>query len=220
MLLDEALQLFGSDPADRGRCPEDGPAERMPCVQIFLESVVDLVCGGIFVRMDLIDDDSFLSLDLLVRKNGFGCELEKESGRLRQVLLEHGGVQDDLLLGGKGIELTPEPVQIAVDHRCALVRGTLEECMLREMRYAAVVPFFVAGTAAYAQRAVTYRETAFPYGVAESAFSLSRDHPLSSGIDGFDVLWQESGPVARIDAVVPEIHEFVGIRVNEHLVAP
>ena len=57
--------------------------------------------------MDLVDDDPFLSLDLLVRKNGFGCELEKESGRLRQVLLEHGGVQDDLLLCGKGIELAP-----------------------------------------------------------------------------------------------------------------
>ena len=150
MLLDEASQLFGSDPADGGRRPKDRPAERMPRVQRLLEAVVDLVGGRVFVRMYLVYDDSFLRFDLLLRKNSFRGEFEKEPGRLWQVLLEHGGVQDDLLLGGKCIEFAPEPVQIAVDHRCTLVRGTFEKRMFSEMSYAAMVSFFIACTAVYA----------------------------------------------------------------------
>ena len=60
ILTDETLELVRSDAADRGRRSEYRPAERMPRVQVLLETVVDFVSGGVLVRMYLVDDDTFL----------------------------------------------------------------------------------------------------------------------------------------------------------------
>jgi hypothetical protein len=60
----------------------------------------------------------------------------------------------DFFLCGEGIQLASESVQVTIDDGSASFCGSLENGMLDEMGYTAVVALFISGAAFNAQSAV------------------------------------------------------------------
>ena len=84
----EAAEVLRLDAADGGGSAQDGQAQGMSLEEHAFE---------------LVQDDAPLGLDLGVGEGGLRRQLEEQAGGLPEVLLQHGGVQDDLLLGGVGV---------------------------------------------------------------------------------------------------------------------
>ena len=140
------------------------------------ELVVHVLGRVVLVGDDLVQDDAPLGLDLGVGEGGLRRQLEEQAGGLPEVLLQHGGVQDDLLLGGVGVKLAAQTVQVAVDDGSALPLRPAEDRVLREMRDAIGKIGLVPRPAAQAQGAVADGGPAAPDGVSESAGCRSAPH--------------------------------------------
>ena len=85
-------------------------------------------------------------------------------------------MQDDLFLGGIGVKLTAQAVQVTVDDGRALAGGPAEHRMLREMGDAVAEAGLIPRPAAKAQGAVADSGPAAPDGVPESAGCRSAPH--------------------------------------------
>ena len=148
----------------------------MPLEEHAFELVVNILGRVVLVGNDLIQDDAPFGLDLGVGEGGFRRQLEEQAGGLPEVLLQHGGMQDDLFLGGIGIEFAAQAVQVTVDDGSALACRAAEHRVLREMRDSVWETGFVPGPAEQAQGTVAYGGPAAPDGVPESAGCSSASH--------------------------------------------
>ena len=122
--------------------------------QGLLETVVYIVRRTVFVRFDLVDDHPLLGPDFLFRERGACRQFQQQRSRLRQVLLQHGGVEDDFFLGGIGVQLAAQAVEVAVDGRGALVPCPFEYRVFGKMGDPVRKSFLVPGAAADAQGAI------------------------------------------------------------------
>lgn len=182
MLLGELPELSAADLSHACRRAQDRPPERMTCEKCLLESVVDIVGGGVLVRLDLIDHHAFFHGDLLFREGGAGGELKKQRHRLAQILFEDGGMDHDLLLGREGVELASEFVEVAVDDPGTLALGSFEQRVFREMCYPVVEVTFIPRPAFDCQRAVAHGVSAPLDRIGQPLPGCSYDHYFLSDL--------------------------------------
>ena len=148
----------------------------------FFEFVVDVVCGGILVGVDLVYHDTFFHLYLLFGEDRGGGKFQEQRHCFAQVFLEYGGMENYLFLGSERIEVSSKAVEIAVDHMGALASGALEDGMFGEMCYPAVVSIFIAGPALDRQGAIADGIPASLDGILQPAGGLSDDHYFLSWV--------------------------------------
>ena len=125
-----------------------------------LEPIVYVFRRGVLVGMYLIYDHTFFCLNLVFGKGRTCGKFEQKGGRLRQVFLEHGRMEDDLLLGGERIQFASETVQISVDYGCASALGAFEYGVFDEVGDSGVESLLVARAASDAQCAICYGQSA------------------------------------------------------------
>ena len=99
--------------------------------------------------------DSGRSPYLVLRESGTCGQFEQECSRLRQILLEYGRMEDDLLLRGECIQFSSQTIKVTVYYRSTSAFCALEDGMFYEMRNAAVEPFFISSAASDAQRTIS-----------------------------------------------------------------
>ena len=174
--LDEGAEVGRTEFPDGGGGAQDGAAQRMAFEEHALELVIDVLGRIVLVGDDLVEDHAALGLDFPVGEGGLGGELEQQAGGLAQVLLQDRGVEDDLLLGGVGVELAAQPVQVAGDDGSALALGPAEDRMLHEMGDAHAETVLVPGPAAETQGAVAHGGATATDPVAESARCCAAAH--------------------------------------------
>ena len=76
MLFCELPKLLACDLFHTGSRSENRTPERMPCEQGLLELVIDIICGGVFVGVDLIDHHTFFDGYLFFRECRAGRQLK------------------------------------------------------------------------------------------------------------------------------------------------
>ena len=141
-----------------------------------LELVIDVLHRVVLVGDDFVQDYAPFGFDLVVRESGFRRQFKEEPGGLAEVLLQDGGMQDDLLLGRVGIELSAQTVQVTADHRGTFALRTPEDRVFGEMGDTAPETGFVPGPAADAQGAPAHGRCASPDGVAQSGRCRAAPH--------------------------------------------
>ena len=144
--------------------------------QRLLEAVIDILGRAVLVGDDLVDDHAPLGLDLPLGEGGLRCQFQQQADGLGKVLLEDGGMDDDLFLGRVGVQFAAEPVQIAGDGRGGPFPGPAEDRMLGEVGDALGEFPFVPGPAADAEGAIAHGRPCLPNGVPESFIRLSCNH--------------------------------------------
>ena len=175
-VLYKSEQVFGGDFLHAAFGAQDGRGKRMTGKQGLLETVVHIVRRTVFVRFDLIDHHPLLRADLLFGERGVRSQLQQQRGRLRQVFLQHGGVKDDFFLGGIGVQLAAQAVEVAVDGRGALVPCPFEYRVFGKMGDPVRKSFLVPGAAADAQGAISHGRSSLLDCVLQAAAGFSNDH--------------------------------------------
>ena len=174
--LDESAEVVGLEFPDGGGGAQDGPAQRVPLEEHALELVIDVLGRIVLVGDDFVEDHAALGLDLPVGESGLGGELEQQARGLAQVLLQDRGMEDDLLLGGVGVEFAAQPVQVAGDDGRAFPFRPAEHRMLHEMGDAHAETVLVPGPAAETQGAVAHGGATAADAVSESARCCTAAH--------------------------------------------
>ena len=123
--------------------------QRVSLEQEPFKFVVDIFGRIVFVGDDLVQHHTPLRLNLAVREGGFQGQLKQQADGLPEVFFEHRCVQDNLFLGGVGVQFSAQPVQVAVDGRCLLTACPAEQRMLNKVRYAGWESRLLGGAAAY-----------------------------------------------------------------------
>ena len=92
-----------------------------------------------------------------------------QGSRLAQILFQHRSMQHDFLLGGVGVQLSPELVETGTDSRRISLACAFENGMLREMCNSAMesvsvslpsgIPRLASRAASYAQSTISYSAT-------------------------------------------------------------
>ena len=100
--------------------------------KLLLETVVDIVRRTILVGNNFVDNYSSFRLYLILRERRRSCQFHQKAYRLREVFLEYGRVDDNLLLIGKSIEIASETVEVIIYNRGASIFSTPEDCMFGE----------------------------------------------------------------------------------------
>ncbi len=84
--------------------------------EVLGEDFVDEVVGIVLVHLDLFQNDAALAGDVgLVSKTGFSTRSLSTSMRDGQVLIEHLHVEADALLGGEGVEVAADGIDLPGD---------------------------------------------------------------------------------------------------------
>ena len=148
----------------------------MACEQGLLELVVYVIGRGILIRVELVDHDPFLHLDLIVRESRTGGQFEQEGHRLAEIFLQYRRMKHYLFLRRESVEVPAKAVKVAVDHVGALALRALEYRMFGEMRYPAVIAAFVTGPAFDCQGTVSDGIPAPFDSVLQPAGCLSNKH--------------------------------------------
>ena len=168
VLLHEAAEHIGLDLFDAGRCPQDGRLQRGALEEERLEAVVDVLGGVVLVGDDLVQHHAALGFDLVLGEGGLGGQFEQQARRFLPVLLEDGGVQHNLFLGGVGVEFAAQLVQVAVDDIRTLAACSAEHRVLHKVRDAGRIAFLVARSTADGERAESHRAATAAHGVSQS----------------------------------------------------
>ena len=143
----------------------------------FLELVIDILRRTVLVGLDLVDDHTLLSLDLLLRKCRTCGKLKKQRGRLAQILFQNRRVEYNLFLCRERIQLATQTIEITIYDRGTFLCCSLEQRVLREMCYAAVISCFVPCPAFDAEGTISHGRSAFLHCILQSASCLSAYHP-------------------------------------------
>ena len=181
----EAAEHFRRDFFHGSGGAQDGRFQGRTLEQQAFKAVVDVFGRVVFVGDDLIQDHAALRLDFLVREGGFQGQFEQQPGGFAQVFLQHCGVQDNLFLGGVGVQFAAQAVQVAANDGSALVGGSAEQGVFHKMGYAGRKAGFVPCAAADGEGAIRHGAPALPDGVAyagcrEAAFHRFRARRLRS----------------------------------------
>ena len=88
---------------------------------------------GVFIRVDLIDDNALLFVNLFLRKNGVKDDVGNQFGSFGHIPLKCSCVNDGLFFGRIGIQLSSEVFQPTVDVICFAVGRSLEKGVLKQM---------------------------------------------------------------------------------------
>ena len=91
------------------------------------------VVGVVLVHLDLFHDDAALLLDVRVIEGWVQHQVGKHVHGVRQVLVQNLDVEADALLGGKGVQVSTEGIDLAGDHLGGARGGALEDHVFGEV---------------------------------------------------------------------------------------
>ena len=112
---------------------EDRLAERMVFPEVLRENFVDEIIGIVLVHLDLFEDDAAFAGDVF----GGECRMKNQVGenlkRDRNIFVQHLDVEADALLGGEGVHVAADGIDLAGDLLGGAVLGALEDHVLDEV---------------------------------------------------------------------------------------
>ena len=109
-----------------------------------LKQIIDLVGGRIQIGVDLVQDDFLFLGQLVLGEGGMEGDVGKEVEAALVMLLEEGGLQAGLLLGGKSIEVAAYVVEATQDMVCLAVLRAFEDGVLHKVGEAVFVGQLIA----------------------------------------------------------------------------
>ena len=122
---------------------ENRPAERVIGPEPAGEQLVDEVVGRVLDHLDLFEDDLLLALDLGGVEGRRGDQVREHVDGQRQMLVEHLDEVAGVFLGGEGVEVPADRVDLLGDVFGGAGGGALEEHVLDEVGDAFVRRGFV-----------------------------------------------------------------------------
>ena len=123
-------------------------AQRVVFPEIGREDLVDQVVGAVRLHLDLFQDDALFLLDILVAEQRVQHQVGQHVESLRQVLVQHLGVETDQFLGGEGVQIAADRIHRARDILGGPAGGALEQHVLDEVRDAVLFAVFAPRTRA------------------------------------------------------------------------
>ncbi len=123
---------------------QDRLAERMILPEILGKDFVDEIVGIIFVHLDLFDDHAAFADDVGGIEDGIQNQVAQNIERGGDMLVEHLDVEADAFLGGEGVHVAADGIDLARDFFRRAVLGPFEDHVLDEMGDAVPFGIFVA----------------------------------------------------------------------------
>src|SRR5208337_2104248 len=148
-VLEAAAQGFAVEIAHGFRSAEDGAAERVFRPKAAGEDVVEQVLGIVQVHLDLFQNNLALLVDVVGIELGPQDQVGENVEGDGQVLVEHFGVEANLLLGGESVEHAADGIHFAGDIFGGAAVGALEDHVLQEMSQSVFGGDFAAGAVAH-----------------------------------------------------------------------
>ena len=131
---------------DRVLGPQDRLAERMILPEILGEDFVDQVVGIVLVHLYFFEDDAALAADVIGIEHRVQHQVAEHVHGDGQMLVQNLDVEADAFLGGKGVHVAADGIDLAGDFFRAAVLRALEHHVLDEVRNAVPLQVFVAGS--------------------------------------------------------------------------
>src|SRR6185312_12565889 len=121
---------------DRVASAKDRPTQGMILPEILGKDFVDEVIGIVFAHLDLFENHAALAADVLRIENRIQHQVAENIERDWNVLIQHLDAEADALLGGEGVHVSADGINLTRDFFCSSMLGTLENHVLDEMRNA------------------------------------------------------------------------------------
>ena len=144
-LLVEIQHRIALELLDRVFGPEDGLAQRMVFPEILGKDFVDQVVGIVLVHLDFFEDHAALAADVGGVEDRVQHQVAENVHGDGQMLVQHLDVEADAFLGGEGVHVAADGVDLARNFLGAAVLRALEDHVLDEVRDAVPLQIFVAG---------------------------------------------------------------------------
>ena len=116
----------------------------MPGEQRLGEHVVDEIGGLVLVHVDLFEDHLTLGFDLVGSKRRVPHDVGEDVEPDVEVVVEHTDVERRVLLGGEGVHVAADRVDVLRDLLRRAHRRSLEQQVLEEVRCALLCRGLVA----------------------------------------------------------------------------
>ena len=134
MLVEEGADVLPGDAPHRRRRAEGVAPERVLGEERRLPPFRGQVGGLVGVHEDLVEDDGALGLDVVGAQRRLPHDVAQDVEAERQVLGEQPHVEGRVLLGGEGVAVAADLVELFGDGRGGAPFGALEEQVLQEVR--------------------------------------------------------------------------------------
>ncbi len=144
-LLVEIQHRIALELLDRVLGPQDGLAQGMILPEILGEDLVDQVVRIVLVHLYFFEDDAALAADVVGIEDRVQHQVAEHIHGDGQMLVQHLDVKADAFLGGKGVHVAADGIDLAGDFFRAAVLRALEHHVLDEVRDAVPLQVFVAG---------------------------------------------------------------------------
>ena len=125
---------------------QDRLAQRMILPEVLGKDFVDEIVGIVFVHLDLFHDDAALAGNVGGIKDGVQNQIAENVERSGNVLVEHLDVEADAFLGGEGVHVAADGVDLPRDFLSSAVLGSFENHVLDEVGDAVPLGIFIART--------------------------------------------------------------------------
>src|SRR3989442_1493607 len=140
----EGQQLAPAERFDGGDCPEDGPPKRVRAQGVLRVQVVEVILRVVLDHPDLFQHHLLLLGHLPGVKLGMVEDVREQVDALRQMVVQHLGVEGGALPGRKGIELPAERIDLPRDGLGRAPPRALEDHVLDEVRKAFLARLLIA----------------------------------------------------------------------------
>ena len=125
--------------------PENRLAQGMVLPEVLGENLVHQIIGAVLIHLDFFEDHAPLAADVLHIEGGIQRQVAQNFHGDRQVLIEHLHVEADALLGGEGIHVAANRIDLAGNVLGGAVFGPFEDHVLDEMGDSIPLRVLVAG---------------------------------------------------------------------------
>ena len=145
----EAQGIVGGVLAQTLCLAEDVAPKTVGTEEHLLEVVVDEFGGGVVVAVNLVNDDFYFLVYLVLRIDAMEDYVAEQIDSTGEVVALHGGVEDCYLFICESIEITANTFEVVAYMPGSATLCTLECHVLAEMRHARVALILVTGAGGY-----------------------------------------------------------------------
>ena len=152
----EAQGILCGEASHLLRSSENVMSQRMPFKQEVLELIVDKFCRGVVVTLYLIANHLHFLVYLVLRIGAVEHDVGEQVNGFRQMLAQHGSIEDGVFLVGEGVDVSAHAFQfVQYPHSVAPLRS-LERHVLAEVRQSFLSCLLVARSCCYLKAAVNH----------------------------------------------------------------
>src|SRR5271155_393193 len=123
---------------------QDRLAQRVIPPEVLGKDFVDEIVGAVFVHFDFFEDHAPFTADVLYIKCGIEDEVAEDIHGDREMLVQNLDVEANALLGGKGVHVSTDGVDLSRNVLGGSMLGSLENHVLDEMRDAIPLRILIA----------------------------------------------------------------------------